>query len=250
VNTLMIFFVCIVLAFITYHKKLLNLSGAVTAFFMALFIGFQGGSMLLFLLLIFLISSFIATKYKFRYKEERGLQEGLEGERGWVNVLANGAVPIAIILLSESGPITGLGILGSKEVLILFVASVSAAASDTLASEMGMVSSDVYLITNFKKVKPGVNGGVSLYGEIWAFIGSFYPFLVAQIVLYIFRPGSMIPTFFFALGVIIAFISCQIDSFLGAVFERRGLMGKSTVNFTAIFISISMFGAILCLIGY
>ncbi len=249
-NGVIIFLICLVLALLTYHKKLLNLSGAVTAFFMALFIGFQGDIILILLLLIFLLSSFLATKYKFSYKEERGIQEGLEGERGWINVLANGAVPVGILLFSESGPILDIGFLGSEVVFTLFVASIAAAASDTLASEMGMTSDKTYLITNFKKVKPGVNGGVSLYGEFWAFIGSLYSFSVIQIILYIFRPGSMIPSVIFITGILIGFMSCQIDSVLGATLERKGIMGKSMVNFTAIFTSIMIFGGILWLIGY
>lgn len=250
ISALGIILICLILAFATYHKRLLNLSGAVTAFFMALFIGFQGGLVLLFLLLIFLISSFLATKYKFRYKKERGIQEGLEGERGWINVLANGAVPVVILLLSRSGSILGLGFLESHVVLALFVASIAAAASDTLASEMGMTSEKAYLITDLKRVKPGTDGGVSLYGELWAFIGSFYTFLVVQGVLYIFRPESMLSGTIFMMGVFIGFISCQIDSLLGATFERKDLMGKSAVNFTAISISITIFGGILWQIGY
>ena len=251
-SELVIIVICVILAFVTYHKKLLNFSGAVAAFFMALFIGFHGGAVLLFLLLIFLFSSFLATKYKFAYKEERGIQEGLKGERGWVNVLANGGVPVMVLLLKDGGPLLKTGFLHSELVLALFVASVAAAASDTLASEMGMVSEKVYLITDLKRVEPGVNGGVSLYGEIWAFIGSFYTFSVAQVTLYIFAAESVLPVPIFMIGVLIGFMSCQIDSLLGATFERRGLMGKSMVNFTSILISIVVFGGILWLtrIGY
>ncbi len=250
VSGLVIFFICFALSFITYYKKLLNLSGALTAFFIALFIGFQGGAILILLLLIFLVSSFLATKYKFHYKEERGFQEGSEGERGMVNVLANGTVPVVILMLRESGPLLGVGFFGYDAVFLLFVASVAAAASDTLASEMGIVSEKVYLITSFKKVEPGVNGGVSLYGEFWALLGSIYPFLVAQGVLYFFDPDSMIPISLLTVGVLIGFLSCQIDSLLGAIFERKGVMGKSMVNFTAISISVLIFGGILWLIGY
>ncbi|MFP4608368.1 MAG: DUF92 domain-containing protein [Candidatus Aenigmatarchaeota archaeon] len=241
--------ICLGLASITYYKGLLNWDGAVTAFFMAIFISFQGGLTLILLLLIFLLSAFLATRYRFGYKKERGIQQGLEGERGWKNVVANGAIPTIILLLYSSGPVANFGFLGAKIVFPLFVASVSAAASDTLASEVGMVSKKTYLITNFERVEPGTNGGISLYGEVWAFLGPLYTFLMAQGMFYM-ANMYLLPLKIILLGTIISFLSCQIDSLLGATLERKGLMTKSMVNFTSIMISMIIFGGILWQIGY
>ncbi len=248
-DILLIFIICFALSFITYYKRLLNLDGAVTAFFIAVFISIQGGLTLILLLLIFLFSAFLATKYKFGYKKERGIHEGLKGERGWTNVIANGAVPTMILILYDSGSIFNIGFLGEEMMLVLFVTSIAAAASDTLASEMGMVSDKAYLITNFKRVKPGTNGGISLYGEFWALIGPLYTFLVAQAMFY-FAGMSLLSPIFILSGIVVSFMSCQIDSLLGATLERRSLIGKSTVNFTSIFISVTLFGGILWQIGY
>ncbi len=44
--------------------------------------------------------------------------------------------------------------------------------ADTFASEIGVIDRNVYMITNFKRTVPGVNGGVSLTGEMAALGGS------------------------------------------------------------------------------
>lgn len=245
----LIIFICFALASISYYEGLLNISGSMAAFLIGLLIGFQGGLTLIFILVIFLFSSFVATRYKFHYKKDRGIQQGLEGERGWTNVLATGAVPTVILLLARSSVFSEIGLLRFDVAVLLFVASVGAAASDTLASEMGMVSEKTYLIINFKKVQPGTDGGISLYGEIWALFGALYTFVVAQAVFYI-SNYDLYSLSITLLGISIAFVSCQVDSVLGATLERKGLMGKSMVNLSAISISTIIFGGILWLIAY
>jgi len=240
----LIFVICFALGFITYYKGLLNADGSLTAFFIGLFIALQGGLSLIILLLVFLASAFIATKYKFNYKKERGLQEGFKGERGWTNVLANGIVPVSVILLYNSGNLISFGFLNSKFAISLFVLAIAAAASDTLASEIGMASKKVYLITTFEKVKPGTNGGISAYGELWAMIGSVYTFLVAQIIFYFADMITFSPEILL-FGSFIGFLSCQLDSFLGATLERKGILNKSLVNLFAISISVIIFGGVI-----
>lgn len=241
---ILIFIICFILSFITYRKSLLNLDGSITAFILGVIIGFQGGLLLIILLLIFLISAFVATRYKFEYKKELGSQEGLEGERGWTNVLANGLVPVMVLLFSESGYLSSLSFLGYETAFLLFVLSVAAAASDTLASEVGMTSSKVYLITTFERVKPGTNGGISIYGELWALIGSFYTFIVAYLLFFVANGSFLGPQTIF-MGTLFGFISCQIDSILGATLERKGILTKSQVNLLAILTTVIMFRGLI-----
>ncbi len=240
----LIFVICFALGFITYYKGLLNADGSLTAFFIGLFIALQGGLSLIILLLVFLASAFIATKYKFNYKRERGMHEGFKGERGWTNVLANGAVPLIVLSLYNSGNLVSFGFLNSKFTVSLFVLAIAAAASDTLASEIGMASKKVYLITTFERVKPGTNGGISAYGELWALIGSVYTFIVAQLIFY-FTDMTTFSIEILLFGTFVGFLSCQIDSVLGATLEKRGILNKSLVNLLAISISAIIFGGIM-----
>lgn len=249
---LVIILICIVLASVTYLRRMLDSGGSIAAFFIGIVIGIFGGIEWILLLLVFLGSAFLATRYKFNYKKEHGFQEGKKGERGAINVLANGLVPMSLALLHNPAnsldPIS-IGLFEYKIVTFLFITSVACAASDTLASEMGILSDKTYLITNLKRVKPGTNGGVSLFGEIWAFIGAAYTFAISFIVFYI-LDGIYIKPSLMIFGIAVGFMSCQIDSIIGAIFERRGLIGKSTVNLLAVSISIIITGAILWLIKF
>ncbi len=242
--------ICSVLSSVAYVFGLLNLSGSAMAFIVGFILGIQGGIIWILLLLIFLASSFIATKYKFDYKEEKGFQEGKKGERGAINVLANGLVPIVIALLhapQNSYGLLNIGFLSRSLVILLFVTAVASAASDTLASEMGVLSDDTYLITNFKRVEPGTNGGISLYGEIWAFGASLYTFLVAYGIFYLLE-SIPFPTGWMFIGISMGFISCQFDSLLGATLERRKIIGKSMVNVLSISSAVMITGVIIWLI--
>jgi len=216
--------ICAVIAIIVYLRGLLTLTGTLAAFSLGMLIGIFGGFPWIFILLIFLITSFLSTKYKFSVKEKLGVQEGVKGERRTRNVLATGSVPTTIAV------VYGLGMLTEKTAVTLYLTSIGVAASDTLASELGVLSPNTYLITNFKRVKPGTNGGISLYGEFWAFIASIY---VAAMGLYILDILQGIgPTLWqFSIITAFGFIGCQIDSLLGATIEKRGLVGKHGVNF-------------------
>ncbi len=241
--------ICSILAVITYRRGMLNKSGALTALVLGIIIGVEGGLLWILLLLIFLFSAYIATKYKFKYKVSRGVQEGKGGERSGINVLGNGIIPVMIALLRNPGNLISFGVISDDLALILFITGVAAAAADTFASEMGLLSDKTYLITNLKRVKPGVNGGISLYGEIWSFIGSAYIFLIAYGIFTLLN-GKPFSFSIALLGILFGFMSCQIDSLLGATLERKNYISKSTVNLTAVSITVTIFGVILWMIKF
>ncbi len=218
---------CTILVSVAYWRKVLTWDGALAAFVIGMIIGFFGDVMWVALLLIFLITSFAATKYKFVVKEAKHLQEGVRGERRAKNVLANGIVPAIVALLSFFHS-TDYSLLA-----IVFITPISVAAADTLASELGMLSDKTYLITTFEKVKPGTNGGISLYGQFWALIAAAYTSIVGWFFLSIFSPGLIDKPVLILIPLIIGFIGCQIDSVLGATLEERGLLTKGGVNLAA-----------------
>ena len=226
---------CGVLCFLAYYKDVLTLDGTIAAFAVGLVIGILGNVTWLLLLLFFLLSSFLATRYKFALKEAMGVQEGVKGERRASNVLANGIAPMAAAILSFVGPtwfpkdISG----------IVFLSGLAVAGSDTLASEIGVLSQKAYLITTFKRVTPGTDGGISLLGQACALGAALYTGVVGWFVLgdlaraYDLNPTMPITAGFILIPIVIGFVGCQIDSVIGATLERKGIVNKKTTNLLA-----------------
>lgn len=222
---------CAILSTLAYYREVLTWDGSVAAFGVGLLIGVLGDVTWLLLLLFFLLSSFVATRYRFALKEALGAQEGRRGERRSSNVLANGIAPVAVAAVSflTSGPLhdlTGL----------VYVSVLAVAGADTLASEIGILSPNAYLISNRQRVPPGTDGAVSLLGQACAVTASVYTALIGWFVLGVLAPIANLPatiradSFLILIPAAVGFIGCQIDSLLGATLERKGIIGKRAVN--------------------
>lgn len=224
-DVLIIFAICIILALLAYGLRALDWIGSLTALIIGLIVGVFGGLPWLIVLVIFLFVSFAATKYKYNFKKSIGEVEGKKGERRWNNVIANGTIPALIAVLSNF-------VLPKEIGGVLFITAISAATSDTLASEIGIMSDRVYLITNMKKVERGVNGGVSVLGTNAAFFGALFISTVGWILLseFSFLPDS---NSLILIPVLIGFLGCQVDSVLGATLEGK-ILTKDTVNLVSI----------------
>ncbi len=226
---------CGVLCYLAWYEEVLTVDGTIAAFFVGLVIGVFGDVTWLLLLLFFLLSSFIATRYKFALKEAMGVQEGVKGERRASNVLANGVAPMAAAVLAFANP-TWL----PREVSgVVFLSGLAVAGSDTLASEIGVLSPNAYLITTFRRVTPGTDGGVSYLGQLCALGAAVYTALVGWFVLgelsrmyglSLTMPSSAI---YLIVPSVIGFTGCQIDSVIGATLERKGYVNKKTTNLIA-----------------
>jgi uncharacterized protein (TIGR00297 family) len=230
---------CAALAILSYRRRIFDLSGSLAAFVVGMIIGVCGNVLWLLLLLVFLITSFGATKYRFDWKKAEGLQEGRKGERTWRNIAANGAIPTAIALASFMAEIVNWGDPASnpfsKDIAsFLFISAIAVAASDTAASEIGIIDPKVYLITTFKRTKRGVDGGISLTGQLIAFVAAAYTSVVAYVVFAAFNSDLLAgpPTLF--VPMLCGFFGCQIDSVIGATWETRGRIGKLGNNFLSI----------------
>ena len=226
---------CGVLCALAYREEVLTLDGTVAAFFVGLVIGILGDVTWLLLLLFFLLSSFVATRYKFALKEAMGVQEGRKGERRASNVLANGVAPMAAAVLSSAG----LPWFPREASGVVFLAALAVAGSDTLASEIGVLSPNPVLITTFERVKPGTDGGISLLGQGCAVLAALYTALFGWLVLnlaaraYGLQPTMPVESWFLIIPAVIGFVGCQLDSVIGATLERRGLVNKKTTNLIA-----------------
>ena len=227
---------CTVLAVGTYVRKIFDLSGAVSAFVVGIIIGVCGNVLWLLLLLLFLITSFGATKFRFEWKKSQGFQEGKGGERGWRNVAANGAIPTAIAFFSFVAEAGGSSFdFFQKDIAsFMFVSSIAVAASDTAASEIGIVDPRVYMITTFERVPRGTDGGISLTGQLAAFIAAAYTSVVTYVVFAGLDKDLLAGTSTLFIPMLCGFLGCQIDSLIGATWEKRKRIGKLGNNFLSI----------------
>lgn len=215
-NAIIVLVISIILAILAYKKGVLDTQGSILAFIVGAVIGIFGSIYWLILLLIFMFSSFGATRFKFALKKAKGVSEGERGRRGAKNVLGNGLVPMIIAILAFCK------LIDNEE--IIFISAVCVAASDTLASEIGVLSDKVYLITNLKRVKPGTDGGISVLGQLSALFGAMFVSLIGWIILpEVHNSGMDRTAFTLLLPIFIGFLGCQIDSILGATLENRYL---------------------------
>ncbi|WP_297025827.1 TIGR00297 family protein [Thermoplasma sp.] len=207
--------------------KVLDLKGSIAALFIGAIVSFVGSIYWLILMLIFVASSFLATKAFFSRKVRMKVQEGEHGERKVSNVTYAALVGIFITVIYGIYPHM------HNYFFELFAISFAVINSDTFASEIGVIDQRVYMITNFRRVQPGVNGGVSLTGELAAVLGGFIIALFYSI--FAFHGFNAVRI---AEVTVAGFIGCQIDSVLGAVFENRGKLNKGQVNFLSSFLTV------------
>ena len=100
----------------------------------------------------FFILGVATTLFRYEYKKSIGTAQEKGGARSWPNILANGGLA-AVFGLAELA-------FGGSVFALLYIGAMSAAASDTVATELGLLSKSVpRLITRFgAKVSPGYVG--------------------------------------------------------------------------------------------
>lgn len=232
----------------TYRKEMLNATGAFTAFAMgALIVLFTNFWWLLLLFALLGLGS-AATRFRFAEKQAKKVSEKSGGRRSTRNVIANGATPA---VLAVAAPVVAST--WSPDVAgVAYVCAIAVAASDTFASEFGSLAKKVYLITTFREVPAGVDGGVSMPGTVAALAGAIILSLLGALFLGVVSPllpmGSLVPAmsitpWTIALPALMGFLGCQVDSILGATLEGEGLFTKEETNLLAITV-----GAVLGLV--
>ncbi len=213
--------VCIVLflfAAFSYRKQSLDAKGASIGFVVGLLSYYFGGIYSLLVMLVFFVVADSCTRIARKKLGERS------EKRTTGNILGNsGAAIIALALGQWAG-----------FAQIAFSGAMATALSDTVSSEIGMLSKKKpRLITSLKReVEMGTDGGVTMLGIVSGAVGA----LVIGVIYYAaFGNPLMAGIITFA-----GFMGCIMDSVLGAALERRGVLTNTYVNFFA-----SLTGAII-----
>ncbi len=109
--------------------------------------------------------------------------------------------------------------------LVLAVSALATATADTWSTELGTRQQGrTYLITSFKKVEPGTNGGISVKGTMGAFWGT----LLIGICYMILHGGTRLE--FTTIIIISGFLGSVSDSYLGACYQNNNLTKNHWIN--------------------
>jgi uncharacterized protein (TIGR00297 family) len=183
----------------------------------AVYLGYGYKSFLM-LFAFFLLGS-LATRVGYAAKARRGIAERRGGARSWREALANtlaGAFFSILVITTHH----------EAAFLVALVAAFAEAAGDTVSSEIGQwVSERAYLITTFRPVPAGVDGGISAGGTLAGLLASTVV-VAAGFGLGLCGIGGA------AIALAAAFAGNLLDSVLGATIEQRGLVTNGIVNFT------------------
>lgn len=228
ITNLIVYLLLITASFISYLTKKLTLTGAITGGIVGFFI-YQGTGLTgLLLLAIFFIIGTAATKWQANKKSAITATEKNDDRRTAGQVLANGGVAAALGLIAWLSPDkTGVA-------QLMIAGSLAAATADTLSSELGMIYGRRFFnILTFKKDQCGLDGVVSMEGTLIGLAGAL---LIAGAY------SAMISwSISFYLIALAGLIGNLVDSVLGALVERRRLIGNNVVNFLN-----TLTGALVC----
>lgn len=198
--------------------RVVNRSGAAMGFLMGAAIYMGYGYKTFLVLLAFFVLGSMATRLGYSRKAARGVAEERRGARSWREALANtlAAAFFSVLVITTHYEAAFLAAL---------IAALAEAAGDTISSEIGQwLSGRAYMVTTFRPVPAGLDGGVSLVGTV-AGMGASAAIVAVGYALGLCRPGVAVVAF------IAAGAGNLLDSYLGATIERRGLVGNGIVNF-------------------
>ena len=176
------------------YKKWLTVSGATAAFWMALLLFITGGLKAFIAPGIFLISGSLLSKLNKTQKEKEG--------RNAKQVFANGITGIIFMIL--------YGIVKEEIYLITAIVSFCISMADSTSSELGFYfKGATFDILSFKKLQPGVSGGISAAGTLAGLAGAV---LLAFITSYFYSFSLSV----FLCILIAGFAGMLADSILGS----------------------------------
>ena len=185
----------------------------------------------------YLLFGSLVTKIGYEFKRQKGIAEKRGGRRGPENVLGSAATGLFFAVMVK------LNFANLLFYQIGFAASFAAKLADTFGSEIGKrFGGNTYLITSFRKVDRGTEGGVSLEGTIASALGAIIMSLTMLTL-------SIITTKHqFVIVSISGFLATISESIIGAKFQEKYKLSNELVN--AIQTSIASSIAIFILISY
>jgi len=190
--------------------------GAVAGGVLAFLLYLGGGPGAFAALIAVFLLTWVTTRLGHRRKRQLGTAEAGSG-RSASQVVANVGIAAAAALV-------GLASRHETPWLLASAAALAEAAADTSSSEVGQAISDsAYLITDFRPVPVGMNGGISVPGTVAG--------IAAAVAVAVVCGATRMIAWHWLLPVAAAgALGMFVDSFLGATLERRRLLNNDAVN--------------------
>jgi uncharacterized protein (TIGR00297 family) len=193
-------------------------------------------------LALLFVLTFLATRAGRRAKAEAGLAEKRRG-RNAAQVIANLSIAgfavstLGFELLPRGGGCCGVAycrVWVWPAMTLMCLAAMVEATADTVSSEIGQAfGGRPVMITTLRRVAPGADGAVTLFGSLAGIAGGAFVAIVGMWALRL-RPSQA------AIALFAGICGLFFDSFLGATMERRGWIGNDLVNFSS-----TLFAAVL-----
>ncbi|XP_039891782.1 transmembrane protein 19 isoform X2 [Simochromis diagramma] len=213
-------------------RRSLDRSGALAALLVGFVLTMANYSFFSTLLAFFITSSRL-TRWGGAQKKKIDVEYKEGGQRNWVQVFCNGGVPteLALLYMIEVGP-GEIPIDFNKQysaswMCLSLLGALACSTGDTWASEVGPVlsQSKPRLITTWKEVPTGTNGGVTSIGLVASFLGGAavgVAYFVTQLLtvsdLHLADPQWPIVVY----GGVAGLLGSMLDSFLGAHMQYSG----------------------------
>lgn len=224
VQDILIYIILAIGASYSFNKNKLTLPGTITGLVIGLLI-YEGTGLTGFTMIcLFFIAGSWATGW---HKDQKNINEASQPRTAW-QVLANGGVAALLAIMAFLKPDL------SPLLLAMLAGSFASAMADTLSSELGMIYGRRFFnIITLKKDQRGLDGVVSIEGTLIGLGGAF----AMAIVFWLYTDWNKALFVITIAGV----LGNLVDSVLGALFERKKLIGNNTVNFLN-----TLTGALVC----
>jgi uncharacterized protein (TIGR00297 family) len=201
-----------------YRARTVTRSGAVAGVVVGALIYVGGGAGAWVLLLVTFIAASVTSRAGLARKERLGIAEERGGRRGAGNAIANCGVAAVAAIGAVTTPYPA-------EALCALVAALTAGGSDTIASEIGKAwGRSTFLVTTFRRVKPGTSGAMSVEGTMAGLLGAIALAACGAAL-------GLIPFSAVLLVVAAATAGALVESALGATLEEPGILNNDMLNF-------------------
>jgi uncharacterized protein (TIGR00297 family) len=189
----------VLLSLLAIQKKWLTTSGATAACWVASLLLSTGGIKAFISPTIFLVSGSLLSKLNNNKNEKQG--------RNATQVFANGIVGVLLLIAHK--------LTANDIYLIAAIASFSISMADSVSSEIGVYfKKSTYDILSFKKLTPGLSGGISTIGTLAGLVGAFVIALAASMA---YNFSISICLFITCIG----FTGMLVDSILGSFLQSK-----------------------------